>query len=129
MNLNDSGSLIRGLRKAKGITQKDIADILGIQPKTVSKWETGNGFPDVSYISELADILGVSERILLSGNLKRNAAESGNMKKNKLFRLSALQKHIAMQRKSAGCMLRKAAFSAFCVCGGQCAYAGHFRNG
>ena len=61
MNLNDSGSLIRGLRKAKGITQKDIADILGIQPKTVSKWETGNGFPDVSYISELADILGVSE--------------------------------------------------------------------
>ena len=35
MNLNDSGSLIRGLRKAKGITQKDIADMLGIQPKTV----------------------------------------------------------------------------------------------
>lgn len=85
MNLNDSGSLIRGLRKAKGITQKDIADILGIQPKTVSKWETGNGFPDVSYISELADILGVSERILLSGNLKRNAAESGNMKKTSFF--------------------------------------------
>ena len=53
MNLNDSGSLIRGLRKAKGITQKDIADMLGIQPKTFSKWETGNGFPDVSYISEI----------------------------------------------------------------------------
>lgn len=85
MNLNDSGSLIRSLRKAKGITQKDVADILGIQPKTVSKWETGNGFPDVSYISELADVLGVSERILLSGNLKRNAAEAGNMKKTRFF--------------------------------------------
>lgn len=51
----------------------------GNQPKTVSKWETGHGFPDVSTLSDLADIFGVSERTLLSGRLARNMQETGNL--------------------------------------------------
>ena len=85
MNLNESGKLLCELRKAKGMTQKQVADKLGIVPKTVSKWETGRGFPDVSMLSDLADILGVSERILLSGCIRKNREEVGNMKKTKFF--------------------------------------------
>ncbi|MBQ4049613.1 MAG: helix-turn-helix transcriptional regulator, partial [Clostridia bacterium] len=72
MDLRKNGSLLRDLRKARGMTQKDVADRVGVVPKTVSKWETGHGFPDVSTISALADVLGVSERILLSGDLIKN---------------------------------------------------------
>ena len=72
MNLSKNGKLLCDLRKAKGMTQKEVADKLGVVPKTVSKWETGHGFPDVSTLSALADILGVSEKTILSGELKHN---------------------------------------------------------
>ncbi|MBR5156299.1 MAG: helix-turn-helix domain-containing protein [Clostridia bacterium] len=85
MDLNKNGKLLCGLRKAKGMTQKQVADMLGILPKTVSKWETGNGFPDVSVLPMLADILGVSERVLLNGNLVQNKKESGNIRKTKFY--------------------------------------------
>ena len=85
MNLSKNGKLLCDLRKAKGMTQKEVADILGIVPKTVSKWETGRGFPDVSTISALADILGVSEKTILSGNLEQNLEEAGNMKRTKFY--------------------------------------------
>ena len=79
MDLNKNGLLLRALRKNRGMTQKEVAEKLGIVPKTVSKWETGHGFPDVSILSALADVLGVSERILLSGDLTKNRADTGNM--------------------------------------------------
>lgn len=85
MNLSKNGKLIFDLRKAKGLTQKDIADKLGIMPKTVSKWETGHGFPDVSTLSALADILGVSERSILSGELIKNIGKAVNMKRTKFY--------------------------------------------
>ena len=44
MDLNKSGNLIRELRKSKKMSQKQVAKILGIEPKTVSKWETGRGY-------------------------------------------------------------------------------------
>ena len=85
MDLNKSGNLIRELRKSKKMTQKQVAKILGIEPKTVSKWETGRGFPDISFVSGLADIFGVNEKILLSGDLIKNDEEVGNMKRNKFY--------------------------------------------
>ena len=85
MDLIKSGQLLRALRKAKGFTQKQVADKLGILPKTVSKWETGHGFPDVSMVSQLAEILGVSEKIILSGSLVKNKAESGNVKRTRFY--------------------------------------------
>ena len=85
MDLIKNGKLLCDLRKAKGMTQKQLADILGIVPKTVSKWETGRGFPDISTLSALSEILGVSEKTLLSGSLTQNAKEVGNMKRIKFF--------------------------------------------
>lgn len=72
-------------KKAKGLTQKQVADKLGIVPKTVSKWETGHGFPDVSTVSALADILGVSEKTILSGDLEQNLESANNMKRTKFY--------------------------------------------
>lgn len=67
------------------MTQRQVAERLGIQPKTVSKWETGHGFPEVSMLSRLADVLGVSERMLLAGHLTENREEAGNMKRTKFY--------------------------------------------
>ena len=85
MDLNKNGKLLCDLRKAKGMTQKQVAVRLGIVPKTVSKWETGHGFPDVSTLSALAEILGVSEKTILSGEISQNLEESGNMKRTKFY--------------------------------------------
>ena len=85
MDLIKNGKLLCDLRKAKGLTQKEVAEKLGIVPKTVSKWETGHGFPDVSTLSKLSDILGVSEKTILSGDLKLNVKDTGNMKRTKFY--------------------------------------------
>lgn len=61
------GRFIAGERKRKGYTQRQLADILGISDKTVSKWECGNGFPEVSFLLPLCDELDLSVNELLAG--------------------------------------------------------------
>ena len=95
MDLGRSGRLLSDLRKAKGLTQKQIAEGLGVMPKTVSKWETGHGFPDVSTVSALADILKVSEKTILTGILETNII----VKTNKVARPSP-QKSAATKIKT-----------------------------
>ena len=85
MDLNKNGKLILELRKAKGMTQKQVAEKIGVCAKTVSKWETSHGFPDVAILPALADILGVNTDAILSGKLAENEVEAGNMKKIKFF--------------------------------------------
>ena len=76
-----TGNLIRSLREQQGITQKQLADQLSISDKTVSKWETGRGLPDISILPELAQALHVSLTELLSGNIARNGNLSGNLRR------------------------------------------------
>lgn len=85
MDLGKNGKLLRKLRQERGMTQKALAEKIGVVPKTISKWETGRGFPDVSTLSILADLLGVSERSLLFGDLVKNRGEVGNMKRIKFY--------------------------------------------
>ncbi len=61
------GKFIAKERKSKGYTQRKLADILGISDKTVSKWERGNGFPDVSLLLPLCEELGISVNELPAG--------------------------------------------------------------
>lgn len=61
------GRFIAAERKRKGYTQRQLADILGISDKTVSKWECGNGFPEVSFLLPLCDELDLSVNELLAG--------------------------------------------------------------
>ena len=62
-----TGILIAKKRKEKQLTQKDLADKLGVSNATVSKWETGKGFPDISLIEPLASALEISVSEVLSG--------------------------------------------------------------
>ena len=72
------GNLISKFRKEKGLTQKELADKLGIQSKTVSKWECGWGCPDASYWVQLSDILGVDISNMLEGQIVSNKPDNGN---------------------------------------------------
>jgi transcriptional regulator with XRE-family HTH domain len=50
MNNEKTGMLIAQIRKEKGLTQKQLADRIGVSNATISKWETAKGFPDISLI-------------------------------------------------------------------------------
>lgn len=80
-----TGNTIRNLREKHGITQKKLAEIINVSDKTVSKWETNKGLPDIGIIEELAKALGVSVTELLTGDLKTNENVSGNMKKVQFY--------------------------------------------
>ena len=64
-----SGRLIAEERKKKGYTQRQLAEKLNISNKTISKWECGNGFPEVSLLLPLCDELGITVNDLLSGEI------------------------------------------------------------
>jgi len=83
MDCSKVGSLIFRLRKEKSMTQKDLADILNLSDRTVSKWERGLGCPDVSLLGELSEILGVNIENILDGDLNTNDKDGGNMNKVK----------------------------------------------
>lgn len=61
------GQFIKAIRKEKNFTQREVAERLGISEKTVSKWETGNGLPEVSLMLPLCELLEISVNELLSG--------------------------------------------------------------
>ena len=61
------GQFIKTIRKEKRLTQREVAEKLNISEKTVSKWETGNGLPEVSLMLPLCELLEISVNELLSG--------------------------------------------------------------
>ncbi|MEW9124582.1 MAG: helix-turn-helix domain-containing protein [Thermotaleaceae bacterium] len=79
------GKLIARLRKEKNLTQKNIADALGIQNKTVSKWECGLGCPDLSLWPELSAILDVDIIQMMEGEIISNKPDSGNIDKIRFY--------------------------------------------
>ena len=70
MDVKKSGKVISQMRKRKGPTQKQLAIKLGISDKTISKWEVGNGMPELSLMVPLCEILGITTDELLRGTLK-----------------------------------------------------------
>lgn len=67
MDNKKTGKLVAQLRKKKGLTQQQLADQLNLSNKTISKWESGAGSPDVGNLPVLADALGVTVDELLRG--------------------------------------------------------------
>ena len=67
MDQIQTGKFIAEMRKSKGLTQKQLAEALLISDKTVSKWECGNGLPEVSLMLPLCELLGITVNELLSG--------------------------------------------------------------
>lgn len=85
MNQAVTGMLIRELREKHQLTQAELAQKLCVSDKTISKWETGKGTPDVSLLEPLAQVFGISLSELMSGNTVRNVNVSSNILRSKFY--------------------------------------------
>ncbi len=85
MNQYITGAVIRKLREAKKMTQEALAEKIFVSSKAVSKWETGQGFPDISLIEPLAKALDISVIELLSGQPVCNSNRAGNMFRSQYY--------------------------------------------
>ena len=85
MNQYVTGTLIRRLREERDMTQQQLAEIMHVSGKAVSKWENGRGYPDISLIEPLSAALGVSVIELLSGESINNRNRSANMLKTRFY--------------------------------------------
>lgn len=79
MNQYVTGAIIKRLRESKKMTQQQLAEKLNVSDKAISKWETSRGYPDISLVEPLADVLGVSIIELFSGENVVNTNKSCNM--------------------------------------------------
>ena len=61
------GKLIGEIRKEKNMKQSDLAELLGVTNKTVSRWETGKYMPDLSLFVDISEILGITLNELIQG--------------------------------------------------------------
>ena len=68
MNQYVTGAVIKRLREEKNMTQQKLADKLSVSAKTISKWETAKGYPDITLLESIANALSVSVTELISGN-------------------------------------------------------------
>lgn len=80
-----TGNMIKELREKKQLTQIQLAEKLNISDKTISKWETAKGYPDISLLEPLAKVLGVSVTELVMGNTINNVNVSANMMRSKFY--------------------------------------------
>lgn len=85
MNTYITGVTIKKLREEKGLTQLKLAEEIGVSSKTVSKWETAKGLPDISLIEPLSRALGVSVMELMSGETIINKNTSSNLLRSEFY--------------------------------------------
>ena len=75
MNVEKVGAYLASLRKGRDMTQQQVADILGVSNKTVSKWESGAGLPDIAALPALAALYGVTADDILAGETRPRAVD------------------------------------------------------
>ena len=80
-----TGKIIKELREKNNLTQLELANIIGVTDKTISKWETYRGLPDISLLESLAKALSVSVIELMDGEHIINKNISSNMRKSNLY--------------------------------------------
>lgn len=85
MNQYVTGAMIKRLREERKITQQQLAEMMNVSDKAVSKWETGRGYPDITLIEPLAKALGVSVIELFSGEDVVNTNKNSNMLRANLY--------------------------------------------
>lgn len=90
------GAFIAERRKESGLTQQALADRLGLTNKAVSKWETGDGLPDITILPALAENLGVTVDELLAGERRSKTPEIGEQTRKYLEERKRKQYKIAV---------------------------------
>ena len=87
--------MLKELRERKKLTQKELAEKLLISDKTISKWETGKGLPDITLVTPLAEALSISVAELFAGEYAINDNCSANVKNSNF--MSAQSAAISLQ--------------------------------
>ncbi len=85
MNTYVTGATIKELRESHKMTQAELAEKIGVSSKTISKWETAKGLPDISLLQPLALALGISVIELMNGEHITNKNISANMLRCKFY--------------------------------------------
>ena len=85
MNQYVTGAVIRELREKSRMTQARLAEKLGVSDKTVSKWETAKGYPDITLLEPIAEAFRISVTELISGNTVFNSNVSANMMRSRFY--------------------------------------------
>ena len=86
MNAEKTGALIKQLRTNKNLTQAQLAELVNVSDKAVSKWERGDGCPDITIMPKLAEVLGVEMESLVEGFIPKTQDVSGMHIKDYNFR-------------------------------------------
>ena len=85
MNTYVTGMTIKQLRESRNMTQGALAEKIGVSSKTISKWETAKGLPDISLLQPLAQTLGISVIELMNGEHIINKNISANMLRSRFY--------------------------------------------
>ncbi len=85
INQKELGEMIKELREKKGMTQLELASALNLSDRTISKWETGRGYPDITFLERIASLFSLSVSELFSGTKVSNLNVSGNMMKASFY--------------------------------------------
>ena len=83
MNQHKIGMFMKSLRKEKGLTQEQLAEVFNVSNRTVSRWENGNNMPDLDLLIEISDFYEVDLREILDGE-RRNEEMDNDMKETVL---------------------------------------------
>lgn len=100
MNQIKIGIFIANLRKEQEMTQKQLAERIGVSDKTVSKWECGNGLPEMSSIPILCEALGINMNELLSGERLAEEAYPQKAEENMMTLMKETEEHKKQNRNS-----------------------------
>ena len=116
MDIIKIGKYIAGKRKSLGMTQKQLAEKLGMSDKSVSKWERGVCLPDVSVYKELCSILGISLNEFLAGE---DIAQENMIQKSETNIIEVIRDNINKQKclKVMKCILLVIAICAVSIIG------------
>lgn len=90
---------IRRFRKARGITQEQLAEAMGVTVGAVSKWETGSSMPDIGLIIALAELFDTSVDVLLGYGLEQGGMKRALDELHGLFRQKRFDKAVVMAEK------------------------------
>lgn len=99
------GKFINELRKGKNMTQQQLGEKIGVSPKTISKWETGKGMPDLSSLKPLSDCLEISINELLSGERIEEERYTDKLEENIINTIEYSDKQVNDKKNLIGFLL------------------------
>ncbi len=112
MDPKEIGKFLRQLRGERGLTQEQLAEILGVSGRTVSRWETGSNLPDLSILVEISEYYQVEIKEILNGERK-----SENMDQELKETLLKVADYNELEKQKAARAGNLSFGVMFCACG------------